>query len=76
MTDDANAMPYTDPTQSEPIHRADAVSDPAKDDTEGQDWSTEGGATPAGPATDVDADATDRGIDELRQRGTAPSEDD
>lgn len=32
-------------------HPADVVSDPAKDDTEGQDWSDEGGATPAGPAT-------------------------
>jgi hypothetical protein len=29
----------------------DVVSDPAKDDTEGQDWSDEGGATPSGPAT-------------------------
>ena len=29
----------------------DVVSDPAKDDTEGQDWSDEGGATPAGPST-------------------------
>ena len=32
-------------------HTADVVSDPAKDDTEGQDWSDEGGATPSGPAT-------------------------
>ena len=29
----------------------DVVSDPAKDDTEGQDWSDEGGATPTGPST-------------------------
>ena len=29
----------------------DVVSDPAKADTEGQDWSDEGGATPAGPST-------------------------
>jgi hypothetical protein len=29
----------------------DGASDPAKDDTEGQDWSDEGGATPSGPAT-------------------------
>lgn len=29
----------------------DVDSDPARDDTEGQDWSDEGGATPAGPAT-------------------------
>jgi len=30
---------------------SDVVSDPAKDDTQGQDWSDEGGATPTGPAT-------------------------
>ncbi|MGO4258201.1 hypothetical protein [Marmoricola sp. RAF53] len=35
---------------------ADTVSDPARSDEPGQDWSTEGGATPAGPATDVDPD--------------------
>lgn len=29
----------------------DVVSDPARDDDEGSDWTTEGGATPAGPAT-------------------------
>ena len=32
----------------------DVVSDPAKDDTEGQDWSDEGGAAPAGPSTNDD----------------------
>ena len=31
----------------------DVVSDPAKDDTEGQDWSDEGGATASGPATNA-----------------------
>jgi hypothetical protein len=45
-----------DPTglrrQAAPTQQAaDVVSDPAKDDTEGQDWSDEGGATPAGPST-------------------------
>lgn len=30
----------------------DVVSDPAKSDSEGGDWSDEGGATPSGPATD------------------------
>ena len=34
---------------------ADVVSDPALNDTTGQDWSDEGGATPAGPSTNVDA---------------------
>ena len=32
----------------------DVTSDPARDDTEGNDWSTEGGATESGPATDTD----------------------
>jgi hypothetical protein len=36
-------------------HTADVVSDPAKDDTVGQDWSDEGGATPSGPATSDEA---------------------
>jgi hypothetical protein len=69
MTDDANAMPYPESAPD-----LDAVSDPAKDDTEGQDWSTEGGATPRGPATDVEADATEAGVDELRQPGADASE--
>lgn len=34
----------------------DDISDPAKDDETGSDWSDEGGATPQGPATDEDAD--------------------
>jgi hypothetical protein len=29
----------------------DVVSDPARDDGSSADWTTEGGATPAGPAT-------------------------
>ena len=33
---------------------SDVASDPALNDTTGQDWSDEGGATPAGPATNVD----------------------
>lgn len=35
---------------------ADIGSDPALNDRTGQDWSDEGGATPAGPATNVDPD--------------------
>ena len=35
---------------------ADIQSDPALTDQDGQDWSDEGGATPAGPATSVQAD--------------------
>ena len=38
-----------------PVAR-DVDSDPARNDQYGQDWSDEGGATPAGPATNVDAD--------------------
>jgi hypothetical protein len=34
----------------------DVSSDPALTDQNGQDWSDEGGATPAGPATSVEAD--------------------
>jgi hypothetical protein len=34
----------------------DLRSDPALSDREGQDWSDEGGATPAGPATNTDPD--------------------
>lgn len=33
---------------------SDVDSDPALNDTNGQDWSDEGGATPAGAATNVD----------------------
>jgi hypothetical protein len=40
------------------VHAADSApdvsSDPALKDETGQDWSDEGGATPAGPATNVD----------------------
>jgi len=35
---------------------SDVTSDPALSDETGQDWSDEGGATPAGPATNVDPD--------------------
>jgi hypothetical protein len=34
----------------------DVNSDPALTDREGQDWSDEGGATPAGPATSINPD--------------------
>lgn len=33
---------------------SDVESDPALNDSQGQDWSDEGGATPAGAATNVD----------------------
>lgn len=34
----------------------DIHSDPARSDADGQEWSDEGGATPAGAATNVDRD--------------------
>ncbi len=44
-------------TTGTPVSAArDVESDPARTDQDGQDWSDEGGATPAGPATNVDAD--------------------
>ena len=44
-------------TPGTPVSAArDVESDPARTDQDGQDWSDEGGATPAGPATNVDAD--------------------
>jgi hypothetical protein len=43
------------PGTTVPVAR-DVHSDPALTDQAGQDWSDEGGATPAGPATNVDGD--------------------
>lgn len=42
------------PAQDEPVE-ADEVTDPAKDDGD-EGWSSEGGATPDGPATATGAD--------------------
>lgn len=44
-------------TPGTPVPAArDVNSDPALTDQDGQDWSDEGGATAAGPATNVDGD--------------------
>lgn len=51
----ATATPATAPGTPLPAAR-DVGSDPALTDQDGQDWSDEGGATPAGPATNVDGD--------------------
>ena len=51
----ATATPATAPGPPLPAAR-DVGSDPALTDQDGQDWSDEGGATPAGPATNVDGD--------------------
>ncbi|MFL6107859.1 MAG: hypothetical protein ACJ72D_14345 [Marmoricola sp.] len=45
----------------------DAEADPALDDGESADWSSEGGATPEGPATDTDADVTNPEEDQDRR---------
>lgn len=45
----------TAPGTSVPV-APDVRSDPALSDKDGQDWSDEGGATPAGPATSADPD--------------------
>jgi hypothetical protein len=49
MNTPSDTPPITAPANDDTT--SDVVSDPAKDDTQGQDWSDEGGATPAGPAT-------------------------
>ena len=51
MKTSANDAPATSAAPVGDDATPDVVSDPAKDDTQGQDWSDEGGATPAGPAT-------------------------
>ena len=40
-------------SEARPPTDDDTESDPALDDTTGSDWEDEGGATPAGPATDT-----------------------
>jgi hypothetical protein len=54
---------HRDSTENVSTHRRttnpgtpDVGSDPALNDQDGQGWSDEGGATPAGPATNVDPD--------------------
>jgi len=51
MNTPSDTAPATVSTSNDHDVASDVVSDPAKDDTQGQDWSDEGGATPTGPAT-------------------------
>jgi len=52
MTTPTDSAPAARPATSADDQAApDVVSDPAKDDTQGQDWSDEGGATATCPAT-------------------------
>lgn len=46
-------MPSDSKTGPDESVEDDVVSDPARDDRPGSDWSTEGGATDNGPATDT-----------------------
>ena len=51
MNTSSDSAPATSAAPVRDDATPDVVSDPAKDDTQGQDWSDEGGATPTGPAT-------------------------
>ncbi|WP_183094559.1 hypothetical protein [Nocardioides stalactiti] len=51
---DADDVP-DDGQHEDPGTADDDTSDPARSDDEGHDWTTEGGATPRGPATDESA---------------------
>ena len=57
---DAMSTPENDPTtvpvssDDAPTDEPDAQSDPAMDDGDSTDWSSEGGAATEGPATDTD----------------------
>lgn len=45
-----------DPTTEDPDIETDTEEDPAHDIDEDDGWTSEGGATPSGPATDVGPD--------------------
>lgn len=48
----SSALPgQSEPRATDSVHRRDAVSEPARSDTPGQDRTNEGGAAPGGPAT-------------------------
>ncbi|MFL6060049.1 MAG: hypothetical protein ACJ72E_02365 [Marmoricola sp.] len=52
-----NAAQSDTPNRSgttEPATDPDVITDPARDDEVGEDWTTEGGATPSGPATQTE----------------------
>ena len=49
--------PNLDPDNRPPTVEDDADDDPAHAADEGEGWTSEGGATSSGPATDVDRDA-------------------
>lgn len=59
MTEPTNDPETTTAAQpaAEPDAAPDSQSDPALDDGDSTDWSSEGGAATEGPATDTDNDA-------------------
>jgi hypothetical protein len=58
MSEPAND-PQTSPVEHDerPVAEPDTQSDPALDDGDSTDWSSEGGAATEGPATDTNNDA-------------------
>ncbi len=61
----------TDPGDAKSPTEPDTHSDPALDDGDSSDWSSEGGATEHGPATDHDNDDPDEDKDAVKgERGS------
>lgn len=58
MTEHAHDPETTSADQAQPAAEPDVQSDPALDDGDSTDWSSEGGAATEGPATDTDNDDT------------------
>ncbi len=58
-----------------PESEEDVLSDPARDDRLGSDWADEGGAVPAGPATDAPAPDGAEDEDPKRTTGAAGERD-
>jgi hypothetical protein len=53
-TDGGHVPAHSTHPETVNLGTSDVESDPALNDSQGQDWSDEGGATPAGAATNVD----------------------
>ena len=58
MTEPTNDPETTTAEQTRPDVQPDTQSDPALDNGDSTDWSSEGGAATEGPATDTDNDDT------------------
>ena len=56
------------------MDRSDITSDPAHSDEEGHDWSDEGGALSAGPATDPEDEPDE--VEPDAERGTEETGED